>query len=361
LASDGVEIARGHWHPPRSNASHAAILLADGGTISVRLEDGSIACRDEIGSVTVSDRIGSIPRRLHLSDDALFETTDNDAIDRLMRAHGPRRGGWKEALAPFRSGWVSGLEEFHPRLIGLVVAVFALAALIYRYALPALVELAVLVTPPVVPQWLASGTLASLDRTILSASKMDATEQKAIRDEFEKIASFSTRGTAGYTLNFRDGGVIGPNAFALPDGNLILTDQLIKMAGKDREMILGVLAHEIGHVEKEHSLRQLYRAAGLAGLIMLIAGDIGSGGEEVLTDGAALLALSYSRSAESEADRISVDLMSKAGHDPIAIARFFQLLEEKLGDKSDTSMLSTHPGTPERRKQIEDWAKQLKP
>jgi predicted Zn-dependent protease len=51
--------------------------------------------------------------------------------------------------------------------------------------------------------------------------------------------------------------------------------------------------------------------------------------------------------------------MAKAGHDPTAIGRFFKLLEEKLGDHGGTSMLSTHPGTPERRKAIEDYAKEV--
>lgn len=347
MASDGVEVARGIWHPPRSNAARAASLFADGLRISIRLEDGSVVCRDDLKSVSFSDRIGSIPRRINLSNDSLFETPDNDAIDVLLKAH-----------KVDRSGWIAELEQFRPRLIGFVVLVFLLAGLIYRYALPALVELAVLVTPPAVPQWLSSGTMASLDQTMLSPSKLSVAEQQSIRDDFTKITSFSTRGKAGYTLNFRDGGFIGPNAFALPDGTLVITDQLIRMAGTDTEMVLGVLAHEIGHVEREHSLRQMYRAAGLAGLIMLITGDIGSGGEEVLTDGAALLSLSYSRGAESEADRISVDLMAKAGHDPAAIGRFFKLLEEKLGDKGNTSMLSTHPGTPERRRQIDEWAKE---
>ncbi|MCB1444209.1 MAG: M48 family metallopeptidase [Rhizobiaceae bacterium] len=347
MASDGVEVARGIWHPPRSNAAMAASLLAEGARLSIRLEDGAIACRDDLKSVKVSDRIGSIPRRIGLSNGSLFETPDNDAIDRFLKMH-----------KADRTGWIAGLEQVRPRLIGFVALVFLLAALIYRYALPALVEVAVLVTPPAVPQWLSAGTLASLDQTVLSPSTLNPAEQRRIRDGFDRIASFSTRGTAGYTLNFRDGGAIGPNAFALPDGTLVVTDQLIRMAGQDTEMILGVLAHEIGHVEREHSLRQMYRAAGIAGLVMLIAGDIGSGGEEALTDGAALLALSYSRSAESEADRISVTLMAKAGHDPAAIGRFFKLLEEKLGDRGGTSMLSTHPGTPERRQQIEDWAKE---
>ena len=347
MASDGVEVARGTWHPPRSNAAMGASLLADGLRISIRLDDGSVVCRDDLKAVRVSDRVGSIPRRLNLSNDSLFETSDNDAIDGLLKAH-----------KADRTGWIAELEQFRPRLVGLVVLVFLLATLIYRYALPALVEVAVLVTPPAVPQWLSSGTLASLDQTMLSKSTLSTAEQQKIREGFDKIASFSTRGTAAYKLNFRDGGFIGPNAFALPDGTLVITDQLIRMAGSDTEMILGVLAHEIGHVEKNHSLRQMYRAAGLAGLIMLIAGDVGSGGEEVLTDGAALLALSYSRSAESEADRISVELMAKAGQDPAAIGRFFKLLEERLGDKGGTNMLSTHPGTPERRLQIDEWAKE---
>jgi Zn-dependent protease with chaperone function len=348
LASDGVEIARGSWHPPKSSAAVPAVLLADGQTLSIRLDDGSVACRDELGNIKVSDRIGNIPRRISLSNESMFETSDNDAIDGLLKAH-----------KADRTGWIADLEQFRPRLIGFVVVVFLLATLIYRYALPALVEVAILVTPPAVPGWLSAGTLASLDQTMLAPSKLAMAEQQKIRAGFDEIAGFSTRGKAAYNLNFRDGGYIGPNAFALPDGTLVITDQLIDMAKGDTEMVLGVLAHEIGHVEKDHSLRQLYRAAGVAGLIMLIAGDVGSGAEEVLTDGAALVALSYSRSAESEADRISVELMAKAGHDPTAIGRFFKLLEERLGDKSGTSMLSTHPGTPERRKQIDDWAKEV--
>lgn len=349
MASDGVEIAKGNWHPPNSSVVMPATLLADGKRISIRLDnDGSVVCRDDLLATQVSDRIGNIPRRLTLSNDSLFETSDNNAIDNLLKAHRANR-----------TGWIADLEQFRPRLIGFVVIVFLLATLIYRYAVPALVEVAILVTPPVVPQWLSSGTLASLDQTMLAPSKLPVAEQQKIRAGFDEIAGFSTRGKAGYKLNFRDGGYIGPNAFALPDGTLVITDQLVELAKGDTELVLGVLAHEIGHVEKDHSLRQLYRVAGVAGLIMLIAGDIGAGAEEVLTDGAALLALSHSRSAESEADRISVELMAKAGHDPAAIGRFFKLLEDRFGDNGGTSMLSTHPGTPERRQQIDEWAKEV--
>lgn len=207
---------------------------------------------------------------------------------------------------------------------------------------------------------MSQGTLEALDRTMFSPSALPDAKVKEITGGFGRIAAASPRGEGGYALLFRAGGPIGPNAFALPDGTIVMTDELVELAGGDTEMLMGVLAHEVGHVDLQHSLRQLYRAAGIAGLIMLVAGDIGAGAEDVLVDGSALLVLSYSRSAEADADRHSVELMLKAGYDPAAIARFFTLIEEKLGDRSGTSMLSTHPGTPERRKAILDYAALLK-
>lgn len=298
----------------------------------------------DLARTEFSARVGRVPRRITFADGSLFETEDNDAIDAWRKRHG-------------KTGFVHELERFHPRLLAFVVVVFLLAGLVYRYAVPALVEVAVLVTPPAVTQWMASGTLLSLDQAVFSETKLPEARQSEIRQAFNQVAALSSRGVAGYNLNFREGGVIGPNAFALPDGTLVITDELVELTDGDMDMIIGVLAHEIGHVEEEHSLRQLYRAAGMAGLIMLIAGDVGAAGEDILTNGAALMSLSHSRDAENEADRISVELMAKAGRDPRAIGRFFARLEEKLGLNGESSFLSTHPGTAERRKAIDDHAK----
>jgi Zn-dependent protease with chaperone function len=348
LASEDAAIARGHWH--RSSRSLPARLGANGRRLSVFIDgQPDPAVTGELAEVSVSDRVGRIPRRIGFADGSLFETPDNDAVDAYLSTHRANR-----------TGFVHGLEKFHPRLIGFALAVFLLAGLIYRFAVPALVEVAIWVTPPVATEMMAAGTLSSLDQAVFSPGKLPEAEQASLKSKFEALAVHAKRGPAGYRLNFRSGGFIGPNAFALPDGTLVITDELIEMAEGDSEMLLGVLAHEIGHVDHDHSLRQLYRAAGTAALIMLIAGDIGSAGEDILTNGAALVSLSYSRDAESEADRASVELMAKAGHDPTAVGRFFAVLERKLGDKRETSMFSTHPGTPERRKAIDDYATLLK-
>ncbi|MGK6314042.1 M48 family metallopeptidase [Neorhizobium sp. DT-125] len=348
MASDDGVIARGEWHPANSSRSVPAELKQDGQRI-LAAEAAFVLASAVPERIEFSPRVGSIPRRVTFPDGSVFETRENDAVDAYLRA---RHGA--------RSGFIHSLERFHPRLIVFALAVILLAASIYRFALPVLVEVAVLVTPPFVPQMIGSGALASLDRTVLNPSQLPEAQRNEISKNFSRLAAFSEGGEAAYTLSFRDGGVIGPNAFALPDGTLILTDDLVKLAGGDEEMVLAVLGHEIGHVEGEHSLRQLYRAAGVAALVMLIAGDVGSGVEDILTQGGALLALSYSRSAEAEADRRSVELMLAAGYDPAALARFFAVLEEKLGDHGDTSIFASHPGTPQRQQVIRAYADELK-
>ncbi len=339
----------GHWFAPASSRKHEAKLtVSDSLFLLVRDLSGVELTRATIGEVAVSDRVGSIPRRITFPDGCVFETNDNDAVDRALSGH--RRSA---------AGLVHRLERFHPRLIFVVALVAVAGFSLYRFALPILVEVAVVVTPDVVPVLMSKAAMKSLDQTIFEESTLETGKRDEISSGFAEIAEFSERGTGGYELLFRGGGIIGPNAFALPDGTVVLTDELVELAADDIDMILGVLAHEIGHVHHDHSLRRLYRAAGVTGLILLIGGDIGAGAEDLLIQGSALLTLSYSRSHESEADRYSVELMKRAGRDPAAIARFFQLLVDKFGDQGDLDILSTHPATAARIAEAQRYAREL--
>ncbi|QND53097.1 M48 family metallopeptidase [Phyllobacterium sp. 628] len=349
MASDTAKLATGLWYREGSSAGRAASLKFADDTLSAIDEDGTVLSASAFAGIEISDRVGSIPRRLTFSDQTSFETADNDAIDALVASN---RGS--------RAGWVHRAERVHPRLLLFVFLTFIFAFSIYRFAVPALVEVAVLVTPPVVPELMSKGALQTLDTTTFSTTALSAEERSKLSDGFARLTAKSDLGASHFDLLFRQGGLIGPNAFALPDGTVVITDELVKLADGDTEMLLGVLAHEIGHVELNHSLRQLYRAAGVAGLIMLIGGDIGDSTHDILVQGGGLLALSYSRAYENAADRHSVELMAKAGYNPEAISRFFALVEDKLNDHSPTSMLETHPGTPERRKMVLDYAQELK-
>lgn len=347
--SDDAGAVKGRWFAPGSSRILAVNLDVLAGDLVAVADDGREIDRCPISEAKLSDRIGSIPRRIDFTSRGTFETTDNDGVDRLLAAH------HVNGLA----GRIHRLERFHPRLLVLVLVVVALGIALYRYALPVLVEVAVYATPPVVPELMSGAALKSLDQTIFEPTELTSEKQAVIERGFKELAAHTERGAEGYELNFRGGGGIGPNAFALPDGSVVLTDELVELAPDDTEMVLGVLAHEIGHVRYEHSLRRLYRAAGVAGLILLIGGDIGGGAEDLLVQGSALLTLSYSRTHEAQADRFSVKLMADAGHDPAALARFFELLLKRFGDVGEMDFLSTHPATPERIREVRRLAGEI--
>lgn len=348
-SSDGVPIV-GIWHPPSSSRAVAAVLHFDRTRIvQARDAEGVPLTASDVEKIRVSGRVGSIARRVTFVDGSVFETADNDAIDAALRRTG-RRGGSR----------VHEMERFRPRLALYVLLVVALGVGVYRYAVPLLVEAAIAMTPPAVPTLLSRSAMISLDRTLLQETKLPEAQRQGIAADFSELAGATPRGRDGYTLHFRGGGPIGPNAFALPDGTVVLTDELVELAADDAEAVLGVLAHEIGHVAHEHSLRRIYRAVGIAGLIMLIGGDIGSAAEDVLVQGAALMSLSYSRDQERDADRYAVRLMHAAGRDPMAISRFFDLLSKRLGDHGSVgNFLSTHPPTAERIEETRRYAEEV--
>ncbi len=295
---------------------------------------------------TISDRVGAIPRRLTFADGTVFETRDNAGIDRLFC----------DRLAASET-FLARLEVFHPRLIVIALIAIALVYATVRYALPVLANAAAAVTPTPVIELIDRGALETIDRTFLEPSTLAEARKDAIGAGFAVLKTHSDTGRIGLDLLFRDGGIIGPNAFALPGGTIIMTDQLVRLAGSDDE-IFGVLAHEIAHVENRHSLRQIYRSLGIAALIAMIGGDSGEIVEEVLAQGSLLLTLSYSRRFESQADARAVDLMKAAGRDPAALATMLERITEKCRDCGKTSWFTTHPGTENRSEVIRQRAEQ---
>jgi Zn-dependent protease with chaperone function len=136
------------------------------------------------------------------------------------------------------------------------------------------------------------------------------------------------------------------NAFALPGGAIVIFDGLIDFAETPEE-VAGVLAHEMAHVMKRHGTEALLRSYGLQLLIESLTGSAGGG---VAGDmGETLLGLSYSRDAESEADRTGIELLQTAGLRADGLGRFFERFGEGPGDMPAVlDILSTHPSSESR-------------
>lgn len=151
------------------------------------------------------------------------------------------------------------------------------------------------------------------------------------------------------------------NAFALPGGQIVVYTGLIKEA-KSAEQIAGVLAHEMAHATLRHGVERVGQSLGVVAAIQLLVGDVGG----LLALGAQVaqtsILTSYSRTAETEADLEGVRMLHAAGIDPQAMADFFAMLKEKMGDLPDAvAWISTHPQHETRVENIQKHQKTLPP
>lgn len=141
------------------------------------------------------------------------------------------------------------------------------------------------------------------------------------------------------------------NAFALP-GNIILVNQgLLDFAKTDMELV-GVIAHEIGHLEKNHVMQSVVHDLGLQILLTAMTGSADALGQ-LGTTGAQIYALGYSRDHEREADEVAVKYLQNAGLSTNSLALFFTRIEAEEGVKEITSSeffgyISSHPLMKER-------------
>ena len=149
------------------------------------------------------------------------------------------------------------------------------------------------------------------------------------------------------------------NAFAMPGGHIVVHTGLLKKSKRPEE-VAGVLAHEISHITRRHSLRNMVSSLGTTVIIQSIFGDYSG-----LAEGASnLLSQSYSRDFEREADATGWDYMLAANIDPQGMIDFFKILvaeEEKSGMQMDgvLEFISTHPDTRERVATLEEKLKGL--
>ncbi|HEU0092668.1 MAG TPA: M48 family metallopeptidase [Vicinamibacteria bacterium] len=157
------------------------------------------------------------------------------------------------------------------------------------------------------------------------------------------------------------------NAFALPGGYVYVNRGLIEAVRNEGELA-GVLAHEMAHVAQRHGTSQATKAYGAqmgVGLLGQLLGGrdqrLGVGEQIIGSLGLNALFMKFSRNAESEADRVGAQMMSRAGYDPMAMANFFDLLAaQQRGNPSAVSQFfSDHPSPQNRSASIRALAAQL--
>lgn len=313
--------------------------------VTIKLSDGTIFISgEEFDSVQVllkecriPPALGRTTRAIILPGGARCETDEIDAVAAIEKMVG----------ANFGMRLVNLLES-HWRLVALCFAGIILSTWLFiSYGIPFVAKKAAVAVPPRVTEKISRHTLKILDEHYFDPTKLDDDRIKELNKAFQGIAA--TRGDEfNFRLEFRRGrGMIGANAFALPSGLILMTDQLVAMSENDEEL-MGILCHEIAHVEQRHGMRSVFQSAGVFLIVSALTGDIASISSVASTLPLMLAQTGYSRNFEREADEGAGRYMIERGWGTKPLEDILLRISSKIEELPGISILSTHPGGKER-------------
>lgn len=182
----------------------------------------------------------------------------------------------------------------------------------------------------------------------------DSQKNSLIRQIGNKLAKVSE--LKGMNYHFKILNIEGPNAFSIPGGYIYVTYDLFDYIQSDDELA-GILAHEIAHVIHNHALKQTrdntkFTLLTILAVLLTREPDVGVLGK--LT--AITLLNQYSREYEEEADLTAINLLIKAGHNPVGFLTFLERLyaREMFKPEVNLGIFQTHPETEDRINYVKD-------
>jgi predicted Zn-dependent protease len=168
------------------------------------------------------------------------------------------------------------------------------------------------------------------------------------------------------------------NAFAAPGGIVYVTTGLLDRL-ESRDELAAIIGHEIGHVCARHSVIEWYTAQRMQQLLTVIdigllfanlppvatiGGDLaGDFGRKVAALTAIIVYQGYSRSYESQADRLGAEYAYKADFNPqasIDVLNKFIAIQKEKGHDEELTILSSHPKTEERIKELQTFIEKIR-
>lgn len=319
------------------------VSLSETGELSFTFDEEHY--KFSIAELSVSDKLGSTPREITLPDGAVITTREPQTLELWLQQHSPHN-------------LISRFEQNKFAWLVATVCVPLTIWFIVSVVIPATAKLLVPLIPDVVLEQSSQQSLYALDKTALSASELDEKTKKTLSDTWNQTLEELGQQPAHYQLHFRSSELFGANAFALPDGTVVVTDELVTLLQDAPDAIIAVMLHEIGHVHHQHSMRLITETLATTLVLTYFTGDMQGVAE--LFSGAALTALQseFTRDLEQEADDYAFAQLKQLGKSPLAFATAIERITASATDDMDEedskmwesleAYLSTHPLPKER-------------
>jgi predicted Zn-dependent protease len=248
----------------------------------------------------------------------------------------------------------NGKEGWYQRLINLgtkihvIIAIAFLGTIVlgYIYLLPIIAERAVVLVPEDYDTELGDGFY----NQYIEYCEIDSIKTKAL-NSFAQHLDLENKKNLKFTVVNSE----TVNAFALPDGNIIVFTGLLDLM-ENYDELAGLIGHEVAHVNKRHSMKILCRNAAGYLFVSAILSDVNGIMATISDNINSLQSLSYSRGFEQEADEVGLNIMIKNNIKPEGMINLFKRIQNKH-DIDIPAILSSHPLTEDRIQTIKNIIK----
>lgn len=145
------------------------------------------------------------------------------------------------------------------------------------------------------------------------------------------------------------------NAFCMPGGKIAFYSGILDRLQLTDDEVAMVMGHEMAHALREHASERIGKTQATGIGLSLVARLLGMGelGNAAANIGTQLLALTYSREDESEADLVGLELAARAGYAPQAGASLWRKMAQASDGGGNLAFLSTHPSGPQRIRDLQ--------
>lgn len=311
----------------RESALRRVRVVVNGERLLVR--GGDVLREERVSEARIQPRLARLPLRITLPGGAVL-IADADAVAAAMPM-------------PPAAGLAHRLESHVGVVLGCLAGLVAAGWFGYHDGIPWLARRVAERLPPEIESQIAEEGLKSLDGLVFKRSALEPARQAHLRDAFAQLSAGLGPAARGARLEFRDGGWIGANAFALPGGVVVMTDQLASLL--DDERVLAVLAHELGHLEFRHGTRNILQDSMVGLASMALFGDASAVASFAAAAPTALVHTGYSRDFEREADQFAFGLLRRTGRSPRLLGQALAALE-KARDEPAPAQECRAPGSP---------------
>jgi Zn-dependent protease with chaperone function len=331
------EIAAWYYDPRSSRPTDVCLIAHRDGRILVSGRGVDVECAASELRIA-APILGATLDAVLLPNGAKCEMYAKEAVEHLRQLSG----------RPVPFARIYRWEQSWPLSLAAVACVLGAVIVGYIWAIP-LGAAHLAHAWPALAQRIGRGTLTLLDTT-LGPTELEPSVQRRVGALFARVAADYPE--IPLKLELRKAGFA--NAFALPDGTVVVTDEIVLLSNHDDELE-GVLFHEIGHVTHGHGLRRALESSVFAAVAMAYYGDADqvtalAGGLPI-----AYAQSRYSREEETEADEVALEGLQRHGKDPRHYAAILRALEGELGpSRPEQRYFSSHPATHERIRRFEE-------